>query len=552
MSNADVRGDGRPTPRDSELESESCASEDGGRKSKSSNHSSRTGSPRRRRPNSRRTVSNSMHERSRGAMSHVSSSRASSNEGGVLEQVLDIKRLIEEKERKLRDEMVPHDAEAWSEENEAKAEKQLLDAIHEFCATEANYLQDLRFTMDKYGTPLASLISTQEHYDVFANYAQLVELHGKLGAALAVAREEPNERRSEATLKAFLDLLPYFKMYASYCAHYPHVAKALETVKRKEKVRELMTAMYAAHQTTLQALLFRPVQRMCLYPLLFQRMVNSAPEGLTLHKRCSQALHGMEQLNGEVNETVRRMEERYYMMEVLQEVRSKDVEDLVQGNRKLVRETFVDMKCPSASLSRPEWRIRRRYKWFLFDDCLLICRGTTSGWTKKELWQLADLTLTTSNKNVPAGIDLPADLTRDGSSINGSVRGTDARRTDAARASRMGSVGSVGKEADRGTVESGDSSRYTRPEPEQSEVLGQMRDGKQEKREVMHLSIHNSDYKCWALSENDMFELVTVVDQLRKHGQKQKTDAALNSYKNGFANTAAAPVRESVGLTPKK
>eukprot|EP00965_Chrysotila_dentata_P252519 6210724-Pleurochrysis_carterae.AAC.4 len=58
--------------------------------------------------------------------------------------------------------------------------------------------------------------------------------------------------------------------------------------------------------------------------------------------------------------------------------------------------------------------------------------------------------------------------------------------------------------------------------------------------------------QCWALSENDMFELVTVVDQLRKHGQKQKTDAALNSYKNGFANTAAAPVRESVGLTPKK
>ena len=64
-----------------------------------------------------------------------------------------------------------------------------------------------------------------------------------------------------------------------------------------------------------QALLFRPVQRMCLYPLLFKRMVNCTSEGLPLHKLCEQAFNGVQQLNAEVNENVRNMESKLHMME---------------------------------------------------------------------------------------------------------------------------------------------------------------------------------------------------------------------------------------------
>eukprot|EP00965_Chrysotila_dentata_P134311 4441438-Pleurochrysis_carterae.AAC.2 len=53
-----------------------------------------------------------------------------------------------------------------------------------------------------------------------------------------------------------------------------------------------------------------------------------------------------------------------FTMQVLtKEVKSNDIQLLFENPRSLLREVLVDMKCHGASIARPDWRIRRQYKW---------------------------------------------------------------------------------------------------------------------------------------------------------------------------------------------
>ena len=94
-------------------------------------------------------------------------------------------------------------------------------------------------------------------------------MHCQVEAELASAREDGLEPFvvGERMLPAFMKLLPFFKMYSTYCAGYPNMSGApAEAILSK------------AH-TPLEQLLFRPVQRMCVYPLLFKEALKYAEEG---------------------------------------------------------------------------------------------------------------------------------------------------------------------------------------------------------------------------------------------------------------------------------
>jgi len=518
-------------------------------------------------------------------VSQISSGRTSNAEAqsGTLEQIFEIKRLIEEKERAIRESPAPVGGDdVPSEEVEEKAEKQLLECVNEFISTEANYLEDLRFTTREYSRPLHHLLDSQAHYKIFSNHEQLLELHVKLDQALGKARDAvKNAERSEATVQAFIGLLPYFKMYAAYCANYPHVAASLAQVRMEDKVAQLLAEKHAQHHTTLQALLFRPVQRMCLYPLLFKRMVNCTSEGLPLHKLCEQAFNGVQQLNAEVNENVRNMESKLHMMEVLtQEVKSNDIQHLFEAPRSLVREALVDMKCHSASIARPDWRIRRPYKWYVFSDYLLVCRPDmiSAGWHKKELWPLAELYVSTNN---PAWLNSSerdaSDVSRTDShtsrtnshnsrsnshnsrndshfstasvasvafaSASGSnsfghtdaaartsgdaacrtPRGDGSAATPRAGGSlrttlKIGTMLNAGLRAAK-SASSDDTDRTA----ETSIADSDKTDGTLEKAEVLHLHVGGQKYKCWAQNEDEMLSLVSTITSLRK-ALKSKND----------------------------
>lgn len=283
----------------------------------------------------------------------------------ALERIGDIKRVLE-KQRRLLEEQEAQDLSELSEER-CLADAEAEHVVDELIRTEANYLQDLEFTLTEFCRPLQQLLTEgQIHYQIFSNLEQLHELHLKLGRELRSAQQLQTSEKQEAVLAAFTLMLPYFKMYSQYCANYPNSSGALLSAHAVPAAGVLLEQREAAHTTALQALLFRPVQRICLYPLLFQNMLKQTHPNAPYHHACEKMLEGAMQLTAQLNENVRQHEARHYMSEVLTkevQLQPASLEYLFQASMSLEHEAVVDMKCRSGTvLSKSRWRIRRPYK----------------------------------------------------------------------------------------------------------------------------------------------------------------------------------------------
>ena len=112
--------------------------------------------------------------------------------------------------------------------------------------------------------------------------------------------------RAHEVASAFIRLQPYFKSYATYSANYPYVAGALAKAREAHpRVHTFLANAELMHSVSLSALLFRPVQRMCVYPLLFQRGLKQAPKEHALHGSLQRAFVLSQQTVSEINEQVR-------------------------------------------------------------------------------------------------------------------------------------------------------------------------------------------------------------------------------------------------------
>ena len=217
---------------------------------------------------------------------------------------------------------------------------------------------------------------------------------------------------------------PYFKSYSAYCANYPYVGGTLAAACSEPRVATFLHGAEAQHGVTLPALLFRPVQRMCQYPLLFQQALKHAPQGHPQHEVIEGAFMVTQQAVSTVNEKVREQEKQLRMLKVLttEVAGAPPVEQLLVPHRSLVREAYVDMKASGSDAVGDDalqhgiksvnallsgWGVRRRYKWYVFSDVLMICQpplfsATAERTTYKALFDLADLHIWASSGSAAA------------------------------------------------------------------------------------------------------------------------------------------------------
>ena len=282
-------------------------------------------------------------------------------------------------------------------------DKKLNEVIDEILVTEATYLEDLSFTVDELQRPLKEMMDAHTHYTVFSNLEQLRELHIKLGADLSEAREDncSTHRQGEVIAEAFLRLLPYFKMYAVYCGNAATAAGALAAATEGGDAAAFLQRKEQdpASRATLAALLFRPVQRMCIYPLLFKQVLKYAVEGHPQHNAFTKLKEVVEQTVQEVNENVRGQEAHHRMLEVLtSEVSGASVAGLLAAARTLEMEAMVELKASGM------WNMKRITKWYIFNDLLLICRPNKldSGFHQKLLLPLEEVAVSTARAPAPA------------------------------------------------------------------------------------------------------------------------------------------------------
>ena len=288
-------------------------------------------------------------------------------------------------------------------------DKKLNEVIDELLVTEATYLEDLSFTVDELQRPLKEIMDAHTHYTVFSNLEQLRELHIKLGADLSEAREDncSTHRQGEVIAEAFLRLLPYFKMYAVYCGNAATAAGALAAATEGGHAAAFLQRKEQdpASRATLAALLFRPVQRMCIYPLLFKQVLKYAVENHPQHRAFTKLKEVVEETVQEVNENVRGQEAHHRMLEVLtSEVSGASVVGLLAAARTLEMEAMVDLKASGM------WNMKRMTKWYIFNDLLLICRPNKldSGFHQKLLLPLEEVAVSTARAPALAPALAPA------------------------------------------------------------------------------------------------------------------------------------------------
>ena len=156
--------------------------------------------------------------------------------------------------------------------------------------------------------------------------------------------------------------------------------------------------MAAQREAALEQLLFRPVQRMCIYPLLFKQAVNQrlkierwdeeigggsggGTRGEALRAKLEEVFAVIGQTLGTVNEDVRGKEARSRTLHVLSELVNGGVE-LIQAGRVLKHEVTVQV----CDLGRSGGCLGcfgggggggggRPHAWYIFSDGVLIVRG---------------------------------------------------------------------------------------------------------------------------------------------------------------------------------
>jgi len=226
--------------------------------------------------------------------------------------------------------------------------------------------------------------------------------------------EPSNHQREHGALanaiaSGFRKLLPFFKMYSAYSFAYSNSTMAIDEAREEsDAVDEVIESAHVRSGTSLEALLFRPVQRLCVYPLLLKQAMQHAPAGPT-RDIFAATFSEMEAMIGRINDDVRRQHEQLRAVDVLLNQIGETAADLVDPSRSLLFEKRVQMRCTNSFL--PHWQVKRAHFWFVFSDTLLICHKK---YTSQGLHEIARVPLKTiqivDDGNARGADDAPFEL----------------------------------------------------------------------------------------------------------------------------------------------
>ena len=157
----------------------------------------------------------------------------------------------------------------------------------ELRTTEEKFLDDLRMMAIDYLGQLRErqILSREDAWLLFGNVESLQMTHEALLGRLPPAQPAgalPStaltlSERVRATAKAFISLAPFLAMHATFADNYEKAA--LDALRRLQRNPSFSRFCKQAEEgdgaLPLQALLIKPIQRLCKYPLFFERLRHS-------------------------------------------------------------------------------------------------------------------------------------------------------------------------------------------------------------------------------------------------------------------------------------
>ena len=152
----------------------------------------------------------------------------------------------------------------------------------ELVATETRHGKSLTLLQQHF----ASRLSAAQSLELLPNLASLIDLSSMLHDGMAEAvKTHCDSALALALGRQLARIAPFFQLFAAYCAAFPATLAALSKMPSLDQiVAEAEAAIKAANDDDTQpfaifALLIKPVQRLCQYPLLFREVVKAMPSG---------------------------------------------------------------------------------------------------------------------------------------------------------------------------------------------------------------------------------------------------------------------------------
>ncbi|SMN21504.1 similar to Saccharomyces cerevisiae YAL041W CDC24 Guanine nucleotide exchange factor (GEF or GDP-release factor) for Cdc42p [Maudiozyma saulgeensis] len=196
-----------------------------------------------------------------------------------------------------------------SRAQKSKAHEEYDKVIKEFIATERKYVHDLE-TLDTYKQQLLdnNLITSEELYMLFPNLTEVIDFQRRFLISLEInALVDPQKQRIGAL---FMHSKFFFKLYEPWSigqnAAIDFLANTLDKIQDSDLVIK--------NKLELQSFLYKPVQRLCRYPLLLKELIscNSHDEKSSgsdnISKELEIALDISKRIAMSINENQRRTE----------------------------------------------------------------------------------------------------------------------------------------------------------------------------------------------------------------------------------------------------
>jgi len=226
-------------------------------------------------------------------------------------------------------------------------------AVDEIRTTEGAYVHVLRVLVEQYMPRIREHLEPAEVKALFGNLPILKGVNETLLEHLTASHECATlDAEVSAVANAFHTLVPYLKLYSLYCAGYFAGLELLTKIRTERPAADEAIAKAESELTAnrqgegdlaLSSCLFRPVKRLCLYPLLLTSLLkeieNCEPRADEHASFCelTAAATAVQAMAGEVNEMVRLAENRCRLIEVHERLRGA-YPDLIAPHRRFVLE----------------------------------------------------------------------------------------------------------------------------------------------------------------------------------------------------------------------
>ncbi|CAN6614309.1 hypothetical protein TRVA0_005S03906 [Trichomonascus vanleenenianus] len=231
--------------------------------------------------------------------------------------------------------------------------------VQEILVTERKFVQDLEVLLN-YQNELqqSGVLPVDTIHALFPNLSTLVDFQRRFLVGVEFNATLPPEEQRYGLL--FENMEDGFEVYKGYSLNQQNACDiAMQEIPKLQAFSHLIEPSYE-----LPAILIKPIQRICKYPLLLKELSKFTPEEWPYYQELLDGLESAKRITNNVNESQRQVENEQVLRELQERLRDWRGHNLADFGELLHEGVFPVVKTG----------FEREYHLYLFENIILCCK----------------------------------------------------------------------------------------------------------------------------------------------------------------------------------